>query len=119
MRNPLLRTIRVLTHAAPSFSRKNIRAERQAIVSLYENLVMQTQVNFERYQFVYARGSAPYQLAGPSPLSYDEQIERLVREVGEADCVLVGGRVGPLRCRRGRFLLWRHAVVSRALRQVR
>lgn len=36
----------------------------------------------------------PYELAGPSPLSYDEQVERLAREVEEADCVLVGGASG-------------------------
>ena len=60
----------------------------------YEQLVMQTQANFERYQAVYARGSAPYELAEPSPLTYEQQVERLVREIAEADCVLVGGASG-------------------------
>ena len=63
-------------------------------MTFYEDLVTQTQMNFERYYDVYARGGAPYELADPSPLSYDEQIERLVREVEEADCVLVGGASG-------------------------
>lgn len=63
-------------------------------MTLYEQLVTTTQMNFERYHGVYATGGVPYELAGPSPLSYDEQIERLVREVEEADCVLVGGASG-------------------------
>ena len=63
-------------------------------MSFYEDLVTQTQRNFELYHGVYARGSAPYELAGPSPLSYGEQVERLVREIEEADCVLVGGASG-------------------------
>lgn len=63
-------------------------------MTFYEDLVTQTQMNYERYYAVYARGGAPYELAGPSPLSYDEQVERLVREVEEADCVLVGGASG-------------------------
>ena len=63
-------------------------------MTLYEQLVTTTQMNFERYHGVYAAGGVPYELAGPSPLSYDEQVERLVREVEEADCVLVGGASG-------------------------
>ncbi len=63
-------------------------------MTLYEQLVTTTQFNFERYHGVYAAGGVPYELAGPSPLSYDEQVERLVREVEEADCVLVGGASG-------------------------
>lgn len=63
-------------------------------MSFYENLVTQTQMNFERYHAVYAQGGAPYELAGPSPLTYDEQVERLAREIEEADCVLVGGASG-------------------------
>lgn len=63
-------------------------------MTFYEDLVTQTQMNYERYYAVYARGGALYELAGPSPLSYDEQVERLVREVEEADCVLVGGASG-------------------------
>ena len=63
-------------------------------MTLYEQLVTTTQMNFERYHGVYAAGGVPYELAGPSPLSYDEQVERLAQEVEEADCVLVGGASG-------------------------
>ena len=63
-------------------------------MTLYEQLVTTTQMNFERYHGVYAAGGVPYELAGPFPLSYDEQVERLAREVEEADCVLVGGASG-------------------------
>ena len=41
-------------------------------MSFYEDLVTQTQMNYERYYPVYARGGAPYELAEPSPLSYEE-----------------------------------------------
>lgn len=66
------------------------------MMSFYEDLVTQTQMNFERYYSVYARGGVPYELADPSPLSYGERIERLVREIDE-------GRLGFLhRLRRGK-----------------
>ena len=60
----------------------------------YEQLVTATQMNFERYHAAYAAGSAPYELAGPTSLTYDQQVQRLVREIAEADCVLVGGASG-------------------------
>ena len=60
----------------------------------YEQLVTATQMNFERYHAAYAAGGAPYELAGPSSLTYEQQVERLVREVAEADCILVGGVSG-------------------------
>ena len=60
----------------------------------YEELVVATQENFSRFHTAYAAGGAPYELAGPSPLTYEQQIERLVSEVAEADCVLVGGASG-------------------------
>lgn len=63
-------------------------------MSFYEDLVTQTQMNYERYYPVYARGGAPYELAEPSPLSYEEQVEHLVHEIQKADCVLVGGASG-------------------------
>lgn len=63
-------------------------------MTFYEELVIQTQRNYEQYYGVYARGSVPYELAGPSPLSYDEQIDLFARKVQEADCILVGGASG-------------------------
>ena len=63
-------------------------------MTFYEELVIQTQRNYEQYYGVYARGSVPYELVGPSPLSYDEQIDLFARKVQEADCILVGGASG-------------------------
>lgn len=63
-------------------------------MTFYEELVIQTQRNYEQYYGVYARGGVPYELAGPSPLSYDEQIDLFARKVQDADCILVGGASG-------------------------
>lgn len=63
-------------------------------MSFYEDLVMQTQMNYSRYYEVYAGGSTPYELSRRPALPYPEQIEKLVAEIREADCVLVGGASG-------------------------
>ena len=63
-------------------------------MSFYEDLVMQTQMNFQKYYGIYRRGGTPYELAGPSKLSMDEKIDRLVQEIRDADCVIVGGAFG-------------------------
>lgn len=63
-------------------------------MSFYEDLVMQTQMNFQKYYGIYRRGGTPYELAGPSKLSMDEKIDRLVQEIRDADCVIVGGASG-------------------------
>lgn len=63
-------------------------------ITPYESLVIQTQMNYERYYGAYAQGGTPYELAGPSPLSYEEQIDLFARNVREADCILVGGASG-------------------------
>ncbi|WP_446806092.1 hypothetical protein [Dialister sp.] len=42
-------------------------------MSFYEDLVMQTQMNFQKYYGIYRRGGTPYELAGPSKLSMDEK----------------------------------------------
>ena len=60
----------------------------------YEELVTQTQMNFSRYYGVYAAGRTPYELSDKPALPYARQIERLVREIREADCVVVGGASG-------------------------
>ena len=52
-------------------------------MSFYEDLVMQTQMNFQKYYGIYRRGGTPYELAGPSKLSMDEKIDRLVQEIRE------------------------------------
>lgn len=63
-------------------------------MSFYKDLVMQTQMNFKKYYGIYRRGGTPYELAGPSKLSMDEKIDRLVQEIRDADCVIVGGASG-------------------------
>lgn len=63
-------------------------------MSFYEDLVMQTQMNYSRYYGIYAAGRTPYRLSERPPLPYPEQIGRLVEEIRTADCVLVGGASG-------------------------
>ncbi len=63
-------------------------------MTFYENLVTQTQMNYSRYYGVYASGGAPYEMTKRPPLPYEQQIERLVREIEEAECVVVGGASG-------------------------
>ena len=63
-------------------------------MNFYDDLVMQTQMNYSRHYPIYASGSTPYQLTDKKPLPYSEQIDRLVQEIKEADCVVVGGASG-------------------------
>ena len=63
-------------------------------MTFYEELVMQTQMNFSKYYGMYASGKTPYILTEKKPLPYPEQISRLVRELKEADCIVVGGASG-------------------------
>lgn len=63
-------------------------------MSFYEDLVTQTQMNYERYYPVYAQGGTTYQLAKPSGRTYEEQIAYFAERVRAADCVLVGGASG-------------------------
>ena len=65
-------------------------------MNFYDDLVMQTQMNYSRHYPIYASGSTPYQLTDKKPLPYSEQIHRLVQEVKKADCVVVGPPVCPL-----------------------
>ena len=63
-------------------------------MAFYEDLVTQTQMNFERHYGVYASGGTPYQLTDKKPLPYHEQITRLTQEIRDADCIVVGGASG-------------------------
>src|SRR5699024_5015953 len=63
-------------------------------MSFYENLVMQTQMNYQQYYSVYASGRTPYALSEKKPLSYQEQSSRLGHESRGADCILVAGASG-------------------------
>lgn len=45
-------------------------------MSMYENLVMQTQMNYSRYYGIYMSGKAPYKNSNKA-IPYDEQIHIL------------------------------------------
>lgn len=63
-------------------------------MSFYENLVMQAQMNYSRHYRLYAAGKAPYQMSDKKALPYERQVDRLLEEVAQADCVIVGGASG-------------------------
>ena len=63
-------------------------------MSFYEKLVMQTQMNYSRYYSLYAAGKTPYALSEKPALPYEEQIACLVKEIEEAECILIGGASG-------------------------
>ena len=63
-------------------------------MSFYEDLVISTQTNYSKYYRIYASGGTPYEMSEKAPLPYGEQIERFVREVAEANCIVVGGASG-------------------------
>ena len=63
-------------------------------MTFYENLVMQTQMNYSRYYGLYAEGKTPYSLSEKTALPYEEQIGWLADEIKEAECILVGGASG-------------------------
>lgn len=63
-------------------------------MSMYENLVMQTQMNYSRYYGTYAAGKTPVRLSDREPLPYEKQIEKLIEKIKEADCIVVGGASG-------------------------
>lgn len=63
-------------------------------MSLYEDLVTQTQMNYSMHYKIYASGRTPYQLSEKAVLPYEKQIENFVQQVEEADCIIVGGASG-------------------------
>ncbi len=62
-------------------------------MSIYENLVMQTQMNYSKYYGVYAAGKAPYENSRKT-IPYKEQIHIFAQKIQEAECVIVGGASG-------------------------
>ena len=50
-------------------------------MSFYENLVMETQMNYSIYYSLYAAGKTPYALSEKLAFLYEEQIDRLVKEI--------------------------------------
>lgn len=63
-------------------------------MSFYENLVMQTQMNYSKYYGLYAAGRTPYRLSEREPQPYEQQIEALLAEIEAAECIVVGGASG-------------------------
>lgn len=63
-------------------------------MSMYENLVMQTQMNYSRYYGMYAAGKTPVRLSRKAPLPYEEQLAVFLDKIKEAECVIVGGASG-------------------------
>ena len=53
-------------------------------MSMYENLVMQTQMNYSRYYGTYAAGKTPVRLSDREALPYEKQIEKLIEKIKEA-----------------------------------
>ena len=44
-------------------------------MNFYDDLVMQTQMNYSKYYPIYASGSTPYQLTDKKPLPYSGQYQ--------------------------------------------
>ncbi|KRL66871.1 NAD-dependent protein deacetylase [Companilactobacillus versmoldensis] len=62
--------------------------------TMYEKLVMQTQLNYQNYFGAYAQGGTPVALTNKKPLPYDEQIKILAEKIEEADHIIIGGASG-------------------------
>ena len=60
----------------------------------YEDLVMQTQMNYSNYHGIYAQGGTAEPLSDKAPLPYDEQIKVMAQKIKEADHIIVGGASG-------------------------
>lgn len=60
----------------------------------YENLVMATQENYDRYYPVYANKGTAVPLSDRKPAPYEEQIRTFARKIEEADHIVVGGASG-------------------------
>jgi hypothetical protein len=63
-------------------------------MSLYEDLLLQTQMNYTKYHHLYLSGGTPFQMSPPSPLSYDKKIHKFASQVKDADCIVAGGASG-------------------------
>ena len=62
-------------------------------MSMYEELVMKTQMNYSRYYGMYMSGQTPYKLSDKK-IPYEEQISIFAQKLREAECVIVGGASG-------------------------
>lgn len=63
-------------------------------MTFYENIVIQTQMNYSRYYGIYARGGTSVELSGKEPQSYEQQIHEFAKQVARAECIVIGGASG-------------------------
>ena len=61
---------------------------------MYEQLVIQTQMNYSQYYGVYATGGTAVKLTDKKPLPYEEQIQLFAQKIKEADHIIIGGASG-------------------------
>lgn len=62
--------------------------------TMYEQLVIQTQMNYSQYYGVYASGKTPVKLTTKAPRPYDEQVELFAQKIKAADHIIIGGASG-------------------------
>ena len=62
-------------------------------MSMYENLVMQTQMNYSRYYGMYMAGKTPYKISD-KVISYEDKIDIFAEKIQKAECIIVGGASG-------------------------
>ena len=62
--------------------------------TMYEQLVIQTQMNYSQYYGVYATGGTAVKLTDKKPLPYEEQIQLFAQKIKEADHIIIGGASG-------------------------
>ena len=62
--------------------------------TFYEQLVMQTQMNYSQYYGIYANGGTPIKLTSKQPLPYKDQIQLFAEKIKNADHIIIGGASG-------------------------
>ena len=62
-------------------------------MSMYEHLVMQSQMNYSRYYQIYMAGKSPYENSDKI-IPYENQIQQFANQIQEAECIIVGGASG-------------------------
>ncbi len=63
-------------------------------MSIYENLVTQTQMNYSFNYLAYAKGGTNYPLSQRPKPSYEDQLRILLQKIEEADSIVIGGASG-------------------------
>ncbi|MBB1063417.1 NAD-dependent protein deacetylase [Limosilactobacillus fastidiosus] len=62
--------------------------------SMYEQLVIQTQMNYSQYYGIYMQGGTAVKLTEKPQPSYQEQLATFAQKVKEADYIIIGGASG-------------------------